>query len=63
MNRAVADCEGRAVNHGRFVECVGALARGWRNQGLISGKEYGELVRCAATGPIPQRVEPTRLGP
>jgi hypothetical protein len=63
MNRGVDDCEGRAGNHGRFVECVGALARGWRSQGLISGKEYGQILRCAGTSSILHRPEPERAGP
>lgn len=43
------DAEGaNYANHGEFVSAVGALARDWRDEGLIDGREYGELVSAAA---------------
>lgn len=50
----VEDCEAQASNHGQFVRCVGALARDWREAGLISALERARIVRCAAGSRAPR---------
>lgn len=43
------DAEGANYgNHGEFVSAFGALARDWRSKGLVSEREYGELMSAAA---------------
>jgi hypothetical protein len=37
-----------ARNHGAFVSAVSALTRGWKDEGLITGREQGAIVSCAA---------------
>jgi hypothetical protein len=64
MNQVVADCDGRTVSHGRFVECVAAAARIWRNDNLIMGRDYARIVSCAARQPpTTHRPDPNKLDP
>lgn len=42
-----------ARNHGQFVRSVSHLANALKRQGLISGREKGALVRCAAGAQLP----------
>jgi hypothetical protein len=44
----IEECEAEAANHGQFVRCVGALARDWRNEGLITFQELARIIRCVA---------------
>ncbi|HUF49393.1 MAG TPA: thrombospondin type 3 repeat-containing protein [Longimicrobiales bacterium] len=37
-----------AANHGKFVSAVSALTDGWKKAGLITGREQGAIVSCAA---------------
>lgn len=37
-----------AGNHGAFVRAVTALSNGWKKSGLITGREHGAIVSCAA---------------
>lgn len=37
-----------AGNHGAFVRAVTALANGWKKSGLITGRQHGAIVSCAA---------------
>lgn len=64
MNQIVADCDGRAVSHGRFVECIATAARTWRNHNLITGRDYAKIVTCAARQtPTTRRPDATRIEP
>lgn len=53
MNDLIADCAANACNHGAFVSCVAHLTRDWKRAGLISGREKGKIVRCAARSGLP----------
>ncbi|CAL94100.1 bifunctional metallophosphatase/5'-nucleotidase [Azoarcus olearius] len=51
FNDLIIDTDAEGANygsHGEFVAAFGALARDWRDRGLINGREYGELVSAAA---------------
>lgn len=37
-----------ASNHGGFVSAVAALADCWKKAGLITGRQQGAIVSCAA---------------
>src|SRR5262245_32951221 len=39
-------------NHGEFVSYLSGLARDWAKQGIITGKEAGELVSAAARSQV-----------
>ena len=47
-NDLLASAYTSAPNHGAFVRRVADLADGWKKAGLISGKEQGAIVSCAA---------------
>lgn len=44
----VGACAVGAKNHGQYVSCVSALAQGWVDAGLISGRDKGAIVSAAA---------------
>jgi Thrombospondin type 3 repeat len=48
----VGACGVDVRNHGQFVSCVSALAEGWKKDGLLSGKEKGNLVSAAAQSDV-----------
>lgn len=48
FNDLIAAAKASAANHGQFVSAVSALADGWKKAGLISGRDQGALVSCAA---------------
>lgn len=37
-----------ARNHGQFVNAVSSLTNGWKSAGLITGRQQGAIVSCAA---------------
>ncbi len=41
-----------AGNHGEFVSAVSDLAKGWKKDGLISGRDQGSIVSCAARSSV-----------
>ncbi len=49
----VAELGAEARNHGQFVSRVTALAKELFKAGIITGKDQGKLVSCAARAPIP----------
>ena len=49
----VAECAEGARNHGRFVGCVAELTNKLKKDGVITGKEKGEIQSCAAQADIP----------
>lgn len=53
MMDLITDCAAGASNHGQFVSCVAALSNEWKHAGLISGREHGKIMRCAATSSLP----------
>ena len=46
-------CGDEARNHGEFVSCVAHLTNELVAEGVITGREKGEIQRCAAQAPIP----------
>lgn len=40
-------------NHGKWVVCIERIAKQLKKEGLISGKEKGMIVKCAARADIP----------
>lgn len=47
-NDLIAAAYASAANHGAFVRAVTALSNGWKKSGLITGREHGAIVSCAA---------------
>lgn len=47
-NDLVAAAYASAANHGKFVSAVSSLADSWKKAGLISGRDQGAIVSCAA---------------
>lgn len=48
FNDLIGVAKSSAANHGRFVSAVSALADGWKKSGLITGRDQGAIVSCAA---------------
>ncbi len=48
FNDLIATARAAARNHGQFVNAVTQLAAGWRNAGLISGRDHGAITSCVA---------------
>lgn len=53
ISDGIAECAERAKNHGAFVNCVARLANELKKKGIITGKEVGAIVKCAANADIP----------
>lgn len=51
MADLIAECAENASNHGQFVSCVAHLTNTWKHEGLISGRDKGQIQRCAAKAP------------
>lgn len=49
----VGICAENAGNHGKFVSCVGKEANQFKKDGLISGRDKGQITSCAAQADIP----------
>lgn len=49
MADRIAECDARNGNHGRYVRCIGSVAHEWVRDGVISGRQRGRIVSCAAT--------------
>lgn len=47
-NDLIAAAYASAANHGKFVSAVTDLSNGWKKAGLITGREHGAIVSCAA---------------
>lgn len=47
-NDLIAAAYASAANHGAFVRAVTAVSNGWKKSGLITGREHGAIVSCAA---------------
>ena len=48
MSDLVDECASNSENHGEVVSCVNTLANSWKKNGLITGKEFGAIQKCAA---------------
>lgn len=48
MADLIADCEDASGNYGNLASCVTGLTRLWRNDHIISGREQGLILSCAA---------------
>ena len=54
MNDVLGECSDGARSHGKSTACVVRHANEWRRQGLLSGKNVGRIVRCAAASKEPR---------
>ncbi len=46
----IDECLTNAKNHGKFISCVVHLCNQLKKEGLITGREQGAIVSCAAKG-------------
>ncbi|VBB41854.1 exported hypothetical protein [uncultured Desulfatiglans sp.] len=53
LSDLIDECAEGAANHGQFVKCVSSLTNQLKASGIISGKEKGAIVSCAARAAIP----------
>jgi len=53
MNDLIAQCAAEAKNHGRFVFCVTLRILEWKKDNLVSIRNMGAIIRCAARADIP----------
>ena len=53
MMDLIADCVAGASNHSDFVLCMAQLTHGWRQAGLINGRQHSRIMRCAGTSSLP----------
>jgi hypothetical protein len=53
MADLIAQCEDGADNPGQYLSCVVQLAIEWLHSGLISGRDLGRILACAATLHVP----------
>jgi hypothetical protein len=44
----IDECAAGAANHGQFVSCVSHLTNELKNEGVISGRDKGKIMSCAA---------------
>jgi hypothetical protein len=49
----VMECAANANNHGKFVSCVSQLTNELKKDGILTGKEKGKIMKCAATAELP----------
>lgn len=49
----VAACVAEAANHGEFVRCVAHAVKQLEQEGMIVGKEAGQIKSCAAQADLP----------
>lgn len=53
MNDRLLECATGIENHGDYVGCIVHLTRIWKQDGLISGREGGEIKSCAGQADEP----------
>jgi hypothetical protein len=53
ISDVVVQCAAEAANHGQFVNCVSVLTDFIKEQALITGREKGNIERCAARANMP----------
>lgn len=53
LSEVIDQCAVDAKNHGKFVSCVTKTANVLKKQGIISGKEKGQITKCAAQSSLP----------
>ena len=53
MSDLIAECAAHAKNHGRFVFCVTRLTMEWKKANLISLRNMGAIISCAARADLP----------
>jgi len=57
FNDLIGTAASGAGNHGQFVNAVADLADGWKKAGLISGRDQGRIVSCAARSDVGRPAE------
>jgi hypothetical protein len=62
FNDLIGQAADDASNHGKFVRAVGKLAIEWKRDGLISGRDAGKIVSCAARSDIPSNDDVVVIG-
>jgi hypothetical protein len=53
MSDLIAECAANEKNHGRFVFCVTRRTLKWKKDNLLSLKNMGSIIRCAARADLP----------
>ena len=53
LSEKIDECAVEAKNHGKFVSCVSKIANVLKKEGTISGKEKGQITKCAAKSSLP----------
>lgn len=53
ISKWINQCADDAKNHGKFVSCVSSLTNALKKDAIISGKDKGAIVSCAAQADIP----------
>lgn len=53
LSDQIASCAEEAPNHGRFVFCVTRRTLEWKRDNLITFRNMGAIIRCAAWADIP----------
>lgn len=58
LSEDIAACELTAKNHGKFVSCVSHATNALKKQKLLTGREKGQIQRCAAQSDIGKKSHP-----
>ena len=53
ISQKIDECAESAKNHGQFLRCVASLTNDLKKDGIITGKEEGAIISCAARANIP----------
>jgi hypothetical protein len=53
MSDLIAECAANAKNHGRFVFCVTRRTLEWKKDNLLTFRNMGSIIRCAARADLP----------
>lgn len=58
LTEQFAECEANAKNHGKYVSCVSHATNALKKQKFITGRQKGEIQRCAARSDIGKKSHP-----
>jgi hypothetical protein len=53
LSELIDECAVNAKNHGKFVSCVNKVVNPLKKAGIITGKEKGQITKCAAQSDLP----------
>jgi hypothetical protein len=60
FNDLLATAAAGATSHGQLVNAVSHLSNGWKDAGLISGRDHGAIVSCVARSKSDKSVKPAK---